>query len=409
MAKWLLLLVPMLLLDYYGFQVSKTLTNGRSWATTLYWGFHVMVYLSIMAFPLFHARQEIPVRYVYLFFSLILMLYIPKIAAGVILGIEDFFRGILQFTMIKKDGLAVPADTARIPRSKFISQLALGIAALPFTGMAYAIVKGKYNFHVRKVSLTLENLPKAFEGLTITQVSDFHIGSFNSHDAVQKGIDLVNQQKSDLIFFTGDLVNKVAAEVRGFEPILSQLKARLGVYSVLGNHDYGDYASEIQTDADWEAHFQDMLATHESLGWRLLRNEHEIIREGADSLAVIGVENWGRFNSHTNYGNLKQACEGTAYAPVKLLLSHDPSHWEEEVLSGSDVDVTFSGHTHGCQFGIEIPGIKWSPVQYVYRQWAGLYQEGNRYLYVNRGFGFAGFSGRLGIPPEITVFELKRG
>ena len=399
----------MLILDYYGFQVSKTLTNNRPWVGTLYWGFHMMVYLSLLAFPLFHERQAIPLRYIYLFFSVILLLYVPKIAAVVILGIEDIFRGLLQFTMIKKDGLQVPPDTARIPRSKFISQVALGIAALPFSGMAYAIIKGKYNFQVRRVRISLPHLPRDFDGLTITQVSDFHIGSFNSREAVQKGIDLVNSQESDLIFFTGDLVNEVAGEVKGFSDILSQMKARLGVYSILGNHDYGDYSPHIQTPEDWEAHFSDMVDTHASLGWKLLRNESKILGTGKDSLAIIGVENWGRYNSHTNFGNLTQACSGADNATVKLLLSHDPSHWEEEILTESDVDITFSGHTHGCQFGIEIPGIKWSPVQYVYKQWAGLYQEGSRYLYVNRGFGFAGFSGRLGISPEITVFELNRG
>ena len=409
MMKWIFLLIPMLILDYYGFQVSKTLTNSRPWVGTLYWGFHMMVYLSLLAFPLFHERQAIPLRYIYLFFSVILLLYVPKIAAVVILGIEDIFRGLLQFTMIKKDGLQVPPDTARISRSKFISQVALGIAALPFSGMAYAIIKGKYNFQVRRVRISLPHLPLDFDGLTITQVSDFHIGSFNSREAVQKGIDLVNSQESDLIFFTGDLVNEVAGEVKGFADILSQMKARLGVYSILGNHDYGDYSPHIQTPEDWEAHFSDMVDTHASLGWKLLRNESEILGTGKDSLAIIGVENWGRYNSHTNFGNLTQACSGADNATVKLLLSHDPSHWEEEILTESDVDITFSGHTHGCQFGIEIPGIKWSPVQYVYKQWAGLYQEGSRYLYVNRGFGFAGFSGRLGISPEITVFELNRG
>ena len=402
-------MIPMLVLDYYGFQVSKTLTSNKPWVSVLYWGFHIMIYLSLFAFPLFHERQAIPIRYVYLFISVILMLYVPKMVMLVLLGIEDVFRGLLQFTMIRKGGLQVPTDTARIPRAKFISQVALGIAALPFAGMAYAIVKGKYDFQVRRVRLRLPQLPPAFDGLTITQVSDFHIGSFNSREAVQKGIDLVNRQGSDLIFFTGDLVNEVAGEVKGFADILSQLQARLGVYSILGNHDYGDYSPHIQTPKDWETHFQDMVATHEHLGWRLLRNEHEMLEAGEDKLAIIGVENWGRFNSHTNYGNLTQACMGTDTAKVKLLLSHDPSHWEEEILTETDVDITFSGHTHGCQFGIEVPGIKWSPVQYVYRQWAGLYQEGSRYLYVNRGFGFAGFAGRLGISPEITVFELDRG
>jgi len=408
MIKWLLLLLPMLILDYYGFQVSKTLANHRPWASSLFWGFHIAVYLSLIAFQYLHERGELPVKYVYLFLSVILTLYVPKIAMLVFLGIEDIFRGLLQFTMIKKNGLEVPPETARIPRSKFISQMALGVAALPFAGMAYAILKGKYDFQVRRVKLTLPNLPAAFDGLRITQVSDMHIGSFDSHDAIKRGIALINEQASDLIFFTGDLVNNLVHEVQGYEPELSSLKARYGVYSVLGNHDYGDYAKEIDTDAKWMAHYQDMQATHASFGWRLLRNEAEVLRKGKDTLAIIGVENWSRYNRFPNYGDLKKAWEGAEEAPVKLLLSHDPSHWEDEILLQTDIDVTFAGHTHGCQFGIEVPGIKWSPVQYVYRQWAGLYQEGKQYLYVNRGFGFAGFAGRLGITPEITVFELKK-
>ncbi len=406
--KWLFVLLPMVLLDIYGFQAFKALSTQKAWTSYVYWLFHITIYLSWAAFGLLEGRTHLPIKYAYLYLSILFTLYLPKCIIILVLLIEDASRWLIQSIMIRSQGISVPKTEITISRAKFISQIALGIAAIPFSGFLYAIFKGKYDFQVKKVKIALPHLPNAFDGFKITHISDFHIGSFINKDAVARGVELVNDQNSDVIFFTGDLVNDDIKEVNGFEPILSRLRAPLGVYSTLGNHDYGHYSQDIESEPDWEVHHQKMLSTHRALGWKLLMNEHEIIERGNDQLAIIGVENWSRYTRFPRFGRLEEAMEGTEQVLVKLLLSHDPSHWEDEILPESDIDITFSGHTHGCQFGIEIPGIKWSPIQYVYAQWAGLYERSKRYIYVNRGFGFAGFSGRLGIPPEITVVELVK-
>jgi len=406
--KWLLALLPMILLDIYGFQAFKALGSHKSWTAYGYWFIHLVVYASWIGFTLFHGRATVPVKYAYLYLSILFTLYTPKLIIILFLIMEDASRWVIQSLMIRSEGLEVPQNGVTISRAKFISQMAIGLASLPFAGLIYAMVKGKYNFQVRKVQIALPHLPEAFHGFKITHISDFHIGSFESKEAVARGIKLINDQQSDVIFFTGDLVNDDIREVTGYEDILSSLSAPNGVFSTLGNHDYGHYSHHIKTEEDWAIHHQQMLNTHKAMGWNLLMNQHHIIERDGDQLAVIGVENWSRYTRFPRLGKLHKALAGLENIPVKLLLSHDPSHWEDEVLPESDVDITFSGHTHGCQFGIEIPGIKWSPIQYVYAQWAGLYEKNKRYIYVNRGFGFAGFSGRLGIPPEITVMELVK-
>jgi hypothetical protein len=216
------------------------------------------------------------------------------------------------------------------------------------------------------------------------------------------------KEKPDLIFFTGDLVNNETSEVKEYLEIFSKLQAPLGVYSVTGNHDYGDYKSWSSKEAK-ENNFQDLIQAHNLMGFDLLMNENRIIELSGDKLAILGIENWGA-GRFAKYGKLQEAYAGTEEASVKLLLSHDPSHWDAQVRPNyPDIDVAFAGHTHGFQFGVEIGNFKWSPSQYVYKQWADLYQEGNQYLYVNRGFGYIGYPGRVGIPPELTVIELKRG
>jgi len=406
--KWLIILLPMILLDIYGYQSVKAIWGSRSWTGQLYWIFHACVYLSWIGFGLMDGRAVLPVKFSYLYLSILFTLYTPKCVVLLFLLFEDASRWLIQTMMIRSEGLEVPKNAVTISRARFISQIAWGVAAIPFGGLVYAMVRGKYNFQVKRLTIELPNLPPAFEGFRIAHISDFHIGSFENKSAVKRGIDLVNAQQADVIFFTGDLVNDDIKEVEGYENILSGLCAPDGVYSTLGNHDYGHYSSYIKTEQDWEQHFQRMKDTHRDLGWKLLMNEHHMLQRGDDQLAILGVENWSRYTRFPRYGKLDQAAADIDTETVKLLLSHDPSHWEDDVLPHSQVDITFSGHTHGCQFGIEVPGLKWSPIQYVYKQWAGLYEQDGRYIYVNRGFGFSGFSGRLGVPPEITVIELTR-
>jgi hypothetical protein len=322
--------------------------------------------------------------------------------------VEDISRGgIIGFNWIRSLIESKPA--AHSPaRSAALAKIAFSVAAVPFFSLIYGMVKGAYKYQVRNVQIPIRDLPEAFEGLKIVQISDIHSGSFYDKAAVQKGIDMIMAQKPDLVFFTGDLVNNEATEIVDYLPVFSQVKAPMGVFSVLGNHDYGDYKM-------WpsEQHKKQNLATlkqhHATLGWRLLMDEHVVLKKGNDELAVIGIQNWGAKGNFPKYGDLQKAYTGAEHHRTKLLLSHDPSHWDAQVLKQfSGIDAMFAGHTHGMQFGIEIPGFKWSPVQYMYKQWAGLYSKGHQHLYVNRGFGFIGYPGRVGIWPEISVIELKR-
>jgi uncharacterized protein len=267
-------------------------------------------------------------------------------------------------------------------------------------------VKGAFDYKIHTVKVILPKLPNEFNGLKIVQISDIHSGSFISTTHIEEAIKIVLEQKADLIFFTGDLVNNEATETAPFIEILSRVKAPMGVYSVLGNHDYGDYIA-WDSKAAKAKNLEDLKNIHAQLGWKLMMNEHVALKRGDAEIALLGIENWGGNLNFPKYGDMKKAHAGTENYPVKLLLSHDPSHFSMQVKHDyKDVDITFSGHTHGFQFGVEIPGFKWSPSQYVYKQWAGLYPEGNQYLYVNRGLGFLGYPGRVGIKPEITVMEL---
>ena len=293
-----------------------------------------------------------------------------------------------------------------ISRLKFLNQIALGFSLFTFSGLIYGIIKGAFNYKVHSIKIVLPNLPSAFNGLKIIQISDIHSGSFVSSSPLEEVVKIIDKQNPDIIFFTGDLVNDRASETDLLIEVLSKIKAPLGVYSTLGNHDYGDYVtweSEIAKTKNLES----LKNVHSKIGWKLLMNEHVTIKKNDAEIAIIGIENWGGNFNFPKYGDLKKAYAGAENYPVKLLLSHDPSHWNLEVIEKfKNIDITFSGHTHGAQFGIEIPGFRWSPSQYAYKQWAGLYNQQNQYLYVNRGVGFLGYPGRIGISPEITVMEL---
>ena len=415
------LVLILLLLDYYAFQafrISFATSGLRPWITGIYWGVHILFYLGIMVMlGGFFIDIKIPHSAFSMLVTTLVILYIPKLFIIPLLLGEDVVRAF-TFAGRKVIGLfggpepvSEPLEVLNpITRAKFLSQAGIVLAAIPFAGLLYGVIKGKYDFTVRKVILAIKDLPEAFQGFTITQVSDIHTGSLHNFDAIQCGIDLANEQKSDVIFFTGDLVNLKSDEVsEEHEKIFSQLSAPLGVYSILGNHDYGDYARDWKDEREKVANMQNLFAIQERMGWKLLRNQNHILeREGA-KIAIVGVENWSSKMSFGQRGDLVRALKGCEDCDVKLLLSHDPSHWDAEIRPKfPQIAATFSGHTHGFQMGIDLPGFKWSPVQYVYKQWAGLYQEGSQYLYVNRGFGFHAYAGRLGVLPEITVFTLEK-
>lgn len=343
--------------------------------------------------------------------SMFLVLTVCKLFGVSFLLIDDIIRLFRWlFKIVFKIGIASDLTGPGISRIKFLSQIAITFTVIPAFSFLYGMVRGAYKYRVHKVKVDSPNLPDAFNGFKIVQISDMHTGSFLSTSPVATAFEIVMQQKADLILFTGDLVNNVATETEGFIEEYKKLKAPHGVYSVLGNHDYGDYVSWDSQTAKYE-NLEALKKAHADSGWRLLMNEHVALEKNGEKIALLGIENWGgggmRF---PKYGKMNEAHKGTEEYKFKILMSHDPSHWDQQVRKEyPDVDLTLSGHTHGMQFGIEIPGFKWSPVQYLYKQWAGLYKQDNQYLYVNRGLGFLGYPGRLGIWPEITVIELSKG
>jgi predicted MPP superfamily phosphohydrolase len=320
--------------------------------------------------------------------------------------LEDIARGVKWIVAFFNKGTNLPAVKDGMSRGKFISYTALTLAAIPFGTMIYGMVKTAFDFKIQRKKIPISKLPAAFEGLKIVQISDIHSGSFISDAHFKNAVQMIMNEKPDLIFFTGDLVNDRSDEAEPFKSIWKNLSAPLGVFSVLGNHDYGDYVVWDSPELK-QANLERLFVIHKEMGWDLLRNEHRIIEKNGEKIGLVGVENWGAALRFPRKGDMKKAQEGMDDVPVKILLSHDPSHWEAKILKEHpDIDLTLSGHTHGFQFGIEIPGFKWSPSQYVYPQWAGLYSNGSQHLYVNRGLGFLGYLGRVGIRPEITVLEL---
>lgn len=355
-------------------------------------------------------RSVGPTKYTLRASGILLVTLVPKLVLVLFMFGEDIIRlciaGYVYITNTCFDGNA----TQYLPdRRKFISQLALGIAAIPFVGLVHGIFRGKYNFKVVSHILYFEDLPSTFEGFRLTQISDIHSGSFDETAKIEYAINLINEQETDLLVFTGDIVNTVATEMDSWIPVFKEIKTPIhGKYSILGNHDYGEYVT-WDSEEEKEANFQAIKDVHAKIDFELLLNENVFIEKGGERIALVGVENWG--HNFKKAGDLAKASEQVAKEDFKILLSHDPSHWEYEVKNNEHhYHLTLSGHTHGFQFGIEIPGfMQWSPVQYVYKQWAGIYQNMGKYLNVNRGFGFHAFPGRVGIWPEITVIELRKG
>lgn len=339
--------------------------------------------------------------------NLFFMVLITKLVISTTFLISLFFQWSSGW--FKSASPETANEVADLSRRKFASKIAVGMAALPLGTMVWGIAKTAYDFKIHRPKIRFSNLPRAFDGLKIVQISDIHTGSLQGNYQLQKAVNLINAEKPDVIFFTGDLVNNRSDEALPYLSILAQLKAPMGVYSILGNHDYGDY-EQWESESAKAENMQLMFDIHQKVGWQLLLNEHVELEKDGEKIGVLGIENWGANLNFKKYGDLKSAHENTEHLPFKILLSHDPSHYNAEVKNHySDIDVTLSGHTHGFQFGVEIPGFKWSPSQYIYPQWAGLYPNGNQYLYVNRGLGCLGYMGRVGIKPEITVMELYRG
>ncbi|MGD1997976.1 MAG: metallophosphoesterase, partial [Flavobacteriaceae bacterium] len=337
-------------------------------------------------------------------FGFLIILLVFQVIVVVFLSIEDILRGFRAII-----AFFVPeVGPVWVGRRKFVSQIALGLAALPVAGLLYGILKGKYNYKVLSYELTFDDLPEAFDGFQLTQISDLHCGSFDNPERVQYGIDLINEQRSDVILFTGDMVNNRAAELDRWQSMLATLDAKYGVYSVLGNHDYGDYVP-WNSPEDKSSNMDRLMEIQKQMGFKLLCNENDVIHKEDQKLAIVGVENWGA-GEFTKKGDLSKALSGLDADCFKILLTHDPSHWQLKIKDEDiNIPLTLSGHTHGMQFGIEIPGkFKWSPVKWRYPYWAGVYKENNKYLNVNRGFGYLAYPGRLGIWPEITVITLKK-
>lgn len=403
------------LIDLYVFKGVKTIFSTSSFpvkrtAAWLYWfvnmAFIICAFFAIVT--LTNRNNHTPFIFKFVAAAFVL-LYIPKLIFSVFLLGEDVFRLLRALGVGVYKLASGPNSTVEFfqSRRRFVSQFATLVAGIPFISIIYGVAKGKYNFKIHRVEVAFENLPEEFDGFKITQISDIHSGSFDNPEPVKYAVKLVNQQNSDVIFFTGDLVNSISDEMDPWVDVFKELKAPLGVYSIFGNHDYGDYARWYNEEQK-RANLEKLVRIHKQLGFHLMRNENLKLVKNNASIDLIGVENWGR-GGFSKYGDLDKALVGTSPDSFKILLSHDPSHWEEKVMDVPDkhIPLTFSGHTHGMQFGIEIPGIKFSPVQFRYKRWAGLYEENNRYLYVNRGLGFIGFPGRVGIWPEITVFTLK--
>jgi uncharacterized protein len=404
-------IVPILVvvLDLYVFQAIKTVSQGasprvRSTIHTGYWVISILGILLICLLP--YVSRRLTWLQGYPLFILI-GFYLAKILVGVFLLLDDV-RRVIQWIagrLMSTSGPAPAVPTDGVSRSIFMSWLGLGIGAGLYTSLLYGF-SNKYRYRIRRVKLAFDNLPASFKGLKIAQLSDIHSGSLTNPAAVRRGIDMVLAEKPDLILFTGDLVNNIALEVGEYQAIFGCLNAPMGVYSTLGNHDYGDYSWWENAESK-KANLDQLIRIQQEMGWRLLMNEHVVLERGGDQIALLGVENWSAKARFPKYGKLDEAYAGAEKYPFKILMSHDPSHWDAQVRKEyPDIDLTLSGHTHGMQFGLEVPGFKWSPVQYIYKEWAGLYAEGRQKLYVNRGFGFIGYPGRVGIMPEITVIEL---
>lgn len=401
----------LVVLDFYVFQAIKVIASSspkvRMAIFITYWFFSVLTVLTLIAIPFLDFSHWPKVARMYVF-AIIVAVFFSKLLASIFIAIDDLRRGSMWLIgkMFSNPSVEISQASDGITRSTFLSWLGLAVGGTLFGSLIYGF-SNKYSYHINRKKLKYSNLPSAFRGLKVVHLSDIHAGSFMDRKAVEKGVEKIIREKPDLILFTGDLVNDRHNEMDEYKQVFSQLEAPLGVYSTLGNHDYGDYVQWESKEAKIE-NLENLKKVHADMGWKLLMNEHVLLSKQGEQIAIIGIENWSAKGRFPKYGKMKEAYKGAEHIPFKILLSHDPSHWDAQVrTSYPDIDLMLSGHTHGMQFGVELPGFKWSPVQYVYKQWAGLYEENRQKLYVNRGFGFIGYPGRVGILPEITVLELS--
>ena len=402
----LILCLVLFVVELYAYQVVKTLLKAKSILVSYQIISALLLAFIVYSFTQFD-RSVGQTSQTMRTMGLLLLIYLPKIILTLVLFGEDIFR--IGFGSVNHFAKFNDSVDFLSSRRKFVSQIGLGLAAIPFLSLLYGETIGKYNYKVIKQRIFFPDLPDAFDGFTITQISDVHSGSFDNPEKINYAIDLVNEQNSDMILFTGDIVNTHAKEMHPWIDTFKKIREhKYGKYSVLGNHDYGEYIS-WPSEAAKEENFQNIKNLHGQIDFKLMLNEHTLIEKGNDKIALVGVENWG--HNFKKVGDVNLASANLTKEDFKILMSHDPSHWDYEVKNHEkNFQLTLSGHTHGFQFGIEIPGvIKWSPIQYIYKQWAGLYENMGRYIYVNRGFGFHAYSGRVGIMPEITVIELKKG
>ena len=408
----LIFLAIMILLDTYVFQAIKVVSHSASPKTktiiySIYWTISILAIIGFLIFVL-TGPEFLPKKLRTYLFAIVVGLFLGKLISVIFFLVDDMRRLIQWITgkLFFRNTEGEQLTEGGISRSVFLSWLGLAAGGTLFGSLIYGF-GNKYRYEVRRVKLAFDNLPASFKGLKIVHICDIHSGSFTNKSAVMRGVKKIMDENADLILFSGDLVNDRATEMEEYMDVFSQLKAPLGVYSTFGNHDYGDYAHWPFNGVTKQQNLINLAKVHAELGWRLLMNEHVVLKKNGEQIALIGIENWSNIARFPKHGRMDLAYAGTEKYPFKILMSHDPSHWDAQVRPQyPDVDLTLSGHTHGMQFGIEIPGFKWSPVQYIYKQWAGLYEEGKQKLYVNRGFGFIGYPGRVGILPEITVIEL---
>lgn len=394
-----------IVIELYAYQAIKT-TFENKWIVRIYTIFSILtIIFLVVSFSKFD-RTVGQNPSTLMTIGLLLLVYVPKLLIGVFMLFEDIFR--LVFGLIQHFSNSSEATSFLPERRKFISQAALAFAFIPFSGLIYGIFKGRYNYKVIKTPIYFDDLPDEFDGFKILQISDLHCGSFDNKDKIKYGVDLINEQEYDMLVFTGDLVNTHAEEMDGWYELFGNIKqGKFGNYSILGNHDYGEYI-KWPTYEDKQKNFEGIKNIHPKIGWDLLLNEHRTIKKGNSEITLIGVENWGA--KFQQKADLAKAIKGVDNEAFKVVLTHDPSHWDLVLQKDPfNYHLTLCGHTHGMQFGIEIPGwVKWSPVQYVYKHWAGLYQKEKRHIYVNRGFGYHAYPGRVGIWPEISILELKK-
>ena len=411
----LILLLILFAVDLYVFQGVRLLLQGKSVSVQrtiniLYWTISAFCLTLIIAGNIidWHKWNKIFRTYS---FAFVVTVYFSKLFVVLFLLIDDMlrlFRVTGRFISDTFFSAEKRHHESGISRYEFLTKLGFLIAAIPFGSMVYGMLRGPNRYDIRRLKISTPGLPKSFDGLKIVQISDLHVGSFLSPEPLKRAVELILEQKPDLIFFTGDLVNDRYVEATEYYDILKNIQAPMGVYSILGNHDYGDYYhwNSIEEKISNLNHLKEF---HGKLGWKLMLNEHAYLQKDGEEIGLIGVENWSARANFSRYGDMKKATAGFQPKGFNVLLSHDPSHWRAEVTPEYNyVDLTLSGHTHGFQYGVEIPGFKWSPVQYLYHEWADLYSEGKQNLYVNRGLGWIFYPGRVGILPEITVFDLKK-